>query len=68
MTNNFSLFATKYIITGNNFLFFLFFFFDTFGFIQPQYFKDDYLFSLFATYGIIWFRKQQFFLKTTKKY
>lgn len=35
MTNNFSLFATKYIITGNNFLFFLFFFFDTFGFIQP---------------------------------
>lgn len=27
MTNNFSLFATKYIITGNNFLFFLFFFF-----------------------------------------
>lgn len=26
MTNNFSLFATKYIITGNNFLFFLFLF------------------------------------------
>lgn len=67
MTNNLSLFATD-----DSCISVITFCFSYFFWLPLDSFNSNILqmtiVLLFATYGIIWFRKQQFFLKTTKKY